>query len=375
MTQANVLTFLQSVDCRVLTKTHVLTDGKWETTGYEAGTWFHYYSGEVHSVDDLYDAVDGMSVIPEFFAVRGNVKPDAPTPIRRTYKQEGSVVLDVDKAWLCIDIDAQPADPNRDHIEQAVELLPSWLRCADCVWQFSSSHGFKPNNQLRVHLWFMLARPVGNNSLRAWAKPMPIDGALYTPVQPHYVGNPLVIGAWDPIKERIGIRRADARVAIPPPELMSSEDHDAWQERENKARLEREIARIAVMPPARKSSYDGERVYARIVQEEIDKIQNATEGNRHRQIYVSAAAVARFAGVSPSASGARPALEAAALAVLPKARSKEAIRVIGEGWAFGLANPGQLLGPQDVTDEIDKWWNQEETVTTPPKRGRVRLTL
>lgn len=370
----HTLTFLRSVDYRVLTKTHRRTDEGWETTQYEGGTWFMPFSGEVYTIDDLHEAVDAMSTIHEFFAIRGDIKPDAARPIRRKYKDDG-VVIDVDKRWLCVDIDAQPADPDKCHIDQAIAILPEWLQAADCVWQFSSSHGFKPANQLRVHLWFMLARPVGNNSLRAWAKPLPIDGALYTPVQPHYVGNPLIIGAWDPIKERIGIRRADARVAIPPPELMSSEDHEAWQDRENKARVDREIARIAVMPQARKSSYDGERVYARIVQEEIDKIQNATEGNRHRQIYVSAAAVARFAGVSPSASGARPALEAAALAVLPKARSKEAIRVIGEGWAFGLANPGQLLGPQDVTDEIDKWWNQEETVTTARKRGRVRLTL
>lgn len=372
----HTLTFLRSVDYRVLTKTHRRTDEGWETTQYEGGTWFIPFSGEVHTIDDLHEAVDAMSTIHEFFAIRGDIKPDAPHPIRRKYKDDG-VVLDVDKRWLCVDIDAQPANPDKCHIEQAIALLPEWLQLADCAWQFSSSHGFKPANQLRVHLWFMLSRPVGNNSLRAWAKPLPIDGALYTPVQPHYVGDPMVIGAPDPIGQRMGLRRSAMREAVPPVDLRTTDEHDDWTAKEQQARQHAELARIAVMPPARRATFNGESVYARIVGEEIDKIRNATEGGRHHQIYASAVSVAKFAAASPAAQGARPDLEQAALAILPKNRAKEALRVIGEGWAYGIANPKELLAPQASADEIDRWYAGDDQREEKPKIefGKLRFKL
>ncbi len=365
------MTFLRSTDFRVTTKTHRRRDdGGWDSTSYEAGTWFVPSWGTLGSIDDIWEALDGMRTIPEFFVIRGDVIPNAPETIRRTYKQPDSHILDIDKRWLCIDIDGQPADPARCHIEQAIKLLPEWLQVADCVWQFSASHGVKPTNQLRLHLWYWLSRPVGNNALRAWAKPMPIDGALYQPVQPHYIGDPMFTGGYDPIKQRLGLRQADQREAVPPAELMTTRAWERHLAQQQEDRLARERLRLSTLPATRSTSYDLAKRYQRIIGEELDTLRRTGEGGRHHQIWKAASSIARFAAASEDCRKARPDFEAAAVALLPENRKVEALRRVEEGWQFGLEHPEALMTRETALDvkAVNEFWNGDEAPKVTTRR-------
>jgi hypothetical protein len=368
--KATTLTALAADDGKIATKTHVWWDDKWETAGYTAGFMFRHWTRELKGLDDLGFALEKLAVQPGMFAIRGNVKPGAPETIQRTYKAEGSWIEDVDKMWLCIDIDGQPADPNRDHVEQAISLMPEWLQDADCIWRFSSSHGIKPANQLRLHLWYFLTRPVGNNALRHWARPLPIDGALYQPVQPHYTATPIFIGADDPVLRRLGYHRSTNREANPPIELLPSEAFVTWQENEAEKRAEerrqRHVAVMAVTPSTRKTAWDDQKRYERIVRAEVDRIRQCPEGGRHDLIFHAVKAVASLAGASTIAAAAKPELEAAACACLPPDRQEEAIRRVNEGWQAGLASPRELQPMTNANAEDDKndpFWADDEPET------------
>ena len=352
------MTALASADGRVATKTHRWAGDSWETSGYSAGYMFRHWTRVLDSLDDLAGGLEKLAAQPDIFVIRGNVKPGAPQKIQRTYKAEDSWIEDTDKVWLAVDIDGQPASPGRDHVEQAIELLPEWLQEADCVWRYSSSHGIKPANQLRLHLWFWLCRPVGNNALRHWARQWPIDGALYQPVQPHYTATPIFVGADDPVARRIGYHRSSQRVAEPPwnEPLLPSDGFDAWERHEGERRREentlRHKAKMDITPPTRRTAWDDHRRYERIVREEIEGVRTCPEGGRHDKIFFAAKSVASFAAASPAAAAAKRDLEDAACASLPASRHGEGIRRVEEGWQAGLASPRQLppLQTQDTTD-------------------------
>ena len=136
------------------TKTHTRNpDGSWaDPVAYTMGREFRWAVKELGGFDDLADVLAKVGARSEWFVVRGDVAPNAPDTIPRTYKPEGSWITDADRRWLCVDIDDARADPERCHIAQALELLPSWLRDARCVWQYSSSHGVKAPTKIPVHL-------------------------------------------------------------------------------------------------------------------------------------------------------------------------------------------------------------------------------
>jgi hypothetical protein len=369
-------TALAAGDGKIATKTHTLTDGKWETTGYTAGYTFRHSAKVLNGLDDLGAALEALSGKPGWFAIRGNVKPGAPDLIQRTYRNADSWIEDIDKMWLAIDIDGQPADPSRDHVEQAIALMPDWLQEADCVWRFSSSHGVKPANQLRLHLWYWLAGPIGNNALRHWARPLPIDGALYQPVQPHYTATPIFIAADDPVSSRLGYHRSTYRYASPylkDDPLLASPAFETYLKWESEDRAKEKEAKHKVMvsmtPATRRTSWDDQRRYERIVQEEVRKIETCPEGGRHDLIFHAAKSVASLANASPAFASAKPRLEAAALSNLPLARHKEGLRRVDEGWQAGLANQRTLMPLTNDDDALDGWGlaDPKPKIVVPPE--------
>lgn len=369
-----LMTALASADGRVATKTHRWTGEGWETSGYSAGYQFRHWTRELYGLDDLAGGLERLAAQPDIFVIRGNVKPGAPQKIQRTYKADDSWIEDVDKLWLAVDIDGQPASPDRDHVAQAIELLPGWLQEADCVYRYSSSHGIKPANQLRLHLWYWLCRPIGNNALRHWARQWPIDGALYQPVQPHYTATPIFVGANDPVSRRIGYHRSSKREAEPPWDepLLPSQGFESWERHEGERRREenakRHVARMAVTPSTRKTPWDDQRRYERIVRAEIESVRTCPEGGRHDKIFFAARSVASFAAASSAAASAKRELEDAACASLPPSRHGEGIRRVDEGWRAGLASPRQLP-PLVIDDDVDStfaalWPDPEPTPLT-----------
>lgn len=344
---SDYITALRDHEGSAATKVHTpKPDGGWATEGYGSGWQFQHRRREVSGIEDLYAALAGLERHREWYVIRGDVREDAPPVIRRIYRPRPDVpvphIVDADRQWLCVDIDGAPAD-ERCHVTQALELLPPWLREATCVWQFSASHGVKPADQIRLHLWFWLARPVGNNSLRAWAKrlksSMPyIDPALYNPCQPHYVARPVFQGADDPVSERLGLRRGKVDEAVPPmPELLPGAAQRELDARRFADRQREATARRATMS-ARQTALASSR-YAKWVREDIEALAGTNEGGRHDACYYYARRIASLAHVSEEARHARAELEAVAVALLPDDRQDEAIRRIDEGWDAGLSCP------------------------------------
>ena len=109
--------------------------------------------------------------------------------------------------------------------------MPEEFRDASCWWQWSSSQGVParlgeaPPDALRLHLWFWLDRAVPDEDLRRWANTrkaegLPVDAALFNPVQPHYTARPLFDGLSDPLPRRSGFREGlvdEVALVLPEP--------------------------------------------------------------------------------------------------------------------------------------------------------------
>ena len=137
---------------------------------------------------------------------------------------------------LAVDLDGldqgpvdDPAVAPEEGVEHALWRLsdcPSAaaLGEASCWWSYTSSQGLQPG-KLFVRLWFLLARPLTDEEARRWAHAVNaeagfklVDPALYNPVQPHYVADPILDGIDDPLPRRSGFRRGlvDEPLLVPP---------------------------------------------------------------------------------------------------------------------------------------------------------------
>lgn len=154
--------------------------------------------------------------------------------LRRTRNPENFV--DVPRTWLCLDVDnyepfGDPVNEPEDAILDFIaSVLPAEFHGHSFTWQLSASAGmayydlekktdkqtgevteakrFTDNRlKLKVHLYFILDRPLDLATKKAWAKatsPM-IDPALFNEVQPHFIAWPILgDGVADPITVRVG---------------------------------------------------------------------------------------------------------------------------------------------------------------------------
>ncbi len=122
-------------------------------------------------------------------------------------------LLEVPRQHLMLDIDGYPLSPEADLAnmpEEAIksciaDLLPAEFRNATCYWQLSSSCGIVPS-LLKVHLFFWLNLPWDYMQLRRWFKQNAphVDPAPFNAVQPHYICDPVIVGADDPLPVRTG---------------------------------------------------------------------------------------------------------------------------------------------------------------------------
>ncbi len=178
---------------------------------------------ETVSVDGLltlYGLLEDLQVSTSKMVVRGQlIEGRQSQQIRRTLRTSKGEPPNFEacpRQWLMIDIDQLPLPPVWSDIEQhadkivqyATEQLPTEFQEVSCVYQWSGSMGVK-RDQVRLHLWFWLDRPVADHEAKAWLRNSPVDLALYNPVQPHFTANPtLSAGVIDPVKVRVGLYEA-----------------------------------------------------------------------------------------------------------------------------------------------------------------------
>jgi len=184
-----------------LTKSYELVDGLIKEEGYCRAKWFEYTVHPVHSLEDLYGLLRRYERSQYTCLIRGIPVTELPAEVQRNgvnFAMQGGGAQ-----WVCLDFDgvALPdcVDPyGPESIEYAVKQLPHEFHAASYIAQFSASAGimhadgtpYKPG--LRAHVFFWLDRATTNEELKAWLFDYPVDKAVFTAVQPHYICNPVL---------------------------------------------------------------------------------------------------------------------------------------------------------------------------------------
>jgi hypothetical protein len=102
-------------------------------------------------------------------------------------------------------------------------LVPAEFHGGSYIAQFSTSAGilhaddtpYKPG--LRAHLYFVLDRAATNAELKNWLHEYPVDLAVFSAVQPHYICDPILgEGVRCAVEKRLNlVRKDDETVSVP----------------------------------------------------------------------------------------------------------------------------------------------------------------
>jgi tetratricopeptide (TPR) repeat protein len=363
------------------TKRHTLINNAWQTEGFAGGFLYEWAQCPVHDLESPSTALAHIEQQPEWFVIRG--EPIAKRgQVRRTYKPPEPHFKEVDRQWLCIDIDGMPADS----LEEVINQLPEYFHGVACHYQYSSSYGVKPG-AMRVHLWYWLDRPVCSYSLRTWAKQIPhVDAMLYNPVQPHYTASPIFVGGEDPVASRSGLLPGRPVLTLPDT-VTALFTHRAQQaEKKERAQLQREEAARRAVYNTQADSARG-RYALRALASACDRIRTAGEGDRHLTIYQQAADIAELLDYLDEAHAVGELRAVAFAAYAGEGREDEAIRTIeqafeaGRGKRRSLEHIGDCDGagwwecfqPSQETDDYER--QEREAIQWESRRGLVRLSL
>jgi hypothetical protein len=191
---------------------------------------------EVGTPDDLLDVLSSAAdQDPAPCVVRG--APLAEIGRRAIYDdpEDGPAGLRaVPRTWVGYDLEKVPAgdiDPLREPeraVAKARRCLPPQHHDTTVVWQITATAG-KRANELRLRLWFLVARPMLGRQIEAWCKPG-IDSGWLDPctlrneVLPHFIAVKAVGNGPDPCPQRWGLIRGE-HDSVPVPESMLVPEH------------------------------------------------------------------------------------------------------------------------------------------------------
>jgi hypothetical protein len=219
-------TMLSPVNGSIPTKAFSLKAGALSKDSYQL---IKYWDHGNHYSDDIYDLHQSLIEFSNepLITIRGTAKEGLPkTNVRRTsenFPDEGTalLMLDIDDVELPGDLDVTTYPAVSYFIEN---YLPEEFHNVACVASFSSSAGIIDpltkmpiKKGLCVHLFFELSTPLYNSQVKDWLRPYPVDLAIYTPVQPHYIANPIISdGIECNVEERhLLIAGAETLVQVP----------------------------------------------------------------------------------------------------------------------------------------------------------------
>jgi hypothetical protein len=231
---AGGLTILRAATGRIATKRFSASrDGRVRKSGYGNERFFIFEPVEVGSIVELAVLLQRLQRDPRAFIVRGTPLPDADRRCSRRLLHHDPKTGDpptieaADRCWVMIDLDGvmcpvglDPRIPEDvdELIDYLTGLLPAEFHDASCFWQWSASQsvpdrlGTDPPDRLRAHLFFWIDRALPDAVLRRWATALkrdglPVDPAVFAPVQPHYTAAPVFDGLPDTLSRRSGFRK------------------------------------------------------------------------------------------------------------------------------------------------------------------------
>ena len=206
-------------------------DNKPQTKNFETGATYAKSKQVLGFEQHTFHNTKGLKKILQLLAarsascvIRGEPGADLEVPCRRNK----SNFTDTAQAWVMLDIDKLAAPKHLralpytdEHAAYAASTLPDAFQGVSCVWQASASAGKDPK-VLKLHLWYLLDRPLTAAELRVWLKGAAIDPSTLRCVQPHYTADP--IGADWYVGPRIGRLRGALR-RVPVPDFGDVQEH------------------------------------------------------------------------------------------------------------------------------------------------------
>ena len=237
----DAITILMTAPGHTASKRFVKTATGVEKIGFNAGLYFGVMEPQV--VGDIYGLSDVLMAIepyPNMLVIRGLPANDAfvGNGVRRTGSGDVGnfftppaghhwILIDFDKIKIpkCLSLKRNPVAV----CEHLVGLLPAEFHSASYHWQLSSSAGMGEPDEVSMHIWFWLMRPVPDQDLKAWGAAVNdkvgyklIDTALFQHVQAHYTAAPLFEGMPDPFATRSGLHtKTQDAVDLVLPEAMA----------------------------------------------------------------------------------------------------------------------------------------------------------
>jgi uncharacterized protein (DUF927 family) len=199
---------------------------------YDLGFWFTAQTFEAENLSELAGCIEILREHGDRVIVRGGLdelyyerialNPDYRLTRRKNDKKDGLTphLREKERQWGMFDVDGYPLRPDDDLavnpgpvIDRCVrDIFPPEFHDATFYWQLSSSAGLV-EGVLKAHLWCWFDRPYENRYLRYWIKVNApyVDIAPFNCNQPHFIADPLIDGASDPVIERTGWLRQDAK--------------------------------------------------------------------------------------------------------------------------------------------------------------------
>ncbi|ATU90636.1 hypothetical protein [Phyllobacterium zundukense] len=225
---ADKLTILTERDGKRQRKIYRFVDGAWEKDDAKFGFRWSFEQHEINSLDDLERVVKVASQSSTKTVIRGE-----PSAVARIAQNEQGFVLrrkemcfdPAPRRWAMIDIDdfSMPGYNVAREPEKAIAALvrehfPAEFQDTKIAWQLSSSAGLKDPDMVKVHLWVWLSRPMHDDEMKAWCRMrgFPADMKVFDSIQLHYIADPQLIGAPDPVAQRWGrLEGSNDEVKVP----------------------------------------------------------------------------------------------------------------------------------------------------------------
>ena len=360
----HAITILTAARTKRAAKIHARTPDGWATHDYDCGAIFTLDTAPISTLRDLSEVLVSLQDDPRAFVVRG-ARIDGHTAhpaTRRTIhtQDDGDPphLAEVDRAWVCLDIDnlPTPTDPDGkplgDHaawVRHAVAQLPAPFQGAGYHYQWSNSAGVKGWANLRLHLWFILSRPVCGPSLKSYLKThrAPVDLALCSAAQIHYTAAPLfrdidglpIPDPWARI--RCGLH--DGPPVTLPPEVQDLAAYTAALDASRALQAERARAALAHRQDTAATSDAVARYVSRAVRHILDDLLGAGVGDRHRALYRAAGQLGELIPhITHAEAEAHLTHAASILYTGEEDRLQGARRAITDGLAKGAREPRDL---------------------------------
>lgn len=332
--------------------------------GYDEAAKFTWEARAVDCIEALAMELEQLAKDPNACVIRGAIKDknkDKKVVNRRQHVGKDGVEGDWDnhrpgRRWVAFDIDKLPLPehlrPGDVVTRQAARViaaharstLPEEFRGASCAYHFSGSAGLRGWQDVSMHLWFWMDRPVFDLSWRAWADGKGVDASLFKAVQPHYTADPVIDGGEDHLAGvRFGLLDGEPEVVA----CASLHDFDGWQKAEDlriaAKRAEIEARRAAIVGAPQQSASALRQYVLQALAGAVGDIMSAPVGNRHGTLTAKAHKLGGMVqdGALDEAE-VLAALDEAIVVTFPPNRHASSKRTARDLVAIGMSKPSDL---------------------------------